>query len=264
MACIFNRFSALFLRASYFPVALFFTLTVLLASQTVMAAGNHEGGHGHDQTTGIGRPGSATEVMRTIAIAMSDNMRFTPASVAVAQGETIRFAVSNTGKLVHEFNLGTEQQQKEHYELMKKFPGMVHDEPNSVSLPPGEQGEVIWQFTEAGEVGFACLHPGHYEAGMKGSVQVAANVAETAQDLIWAEGEVRKVDPQTGKITIKHGPLVQLDMPPMTMVFTVNDKTLLNNLKVGDSVSFQVVSESGGRLVVTDIKPAGGDHSSHH
>jgi Cu(I)/Ag(I) efflux system protein CusF len=160
MACMFNRCSALFLRASFLP------LTLLLASQTVMAAGNHEGGHGHDQATGIGRP------------------------------------------------------------------GMVHDEPNSVSLPPG--------------------------------VQVAANTAETDQDLIWAEGEVRKVDPQTGKITIKHGPLIQLDMPPMTMVFTVMDKTLLDNLQVGDPVSFQVVSEDGGKLVVTDIKPAAGDHSSHH
>ena len=57
---------------------------------------------------------------------------------------------------------------------MKKFPEMEHDEPNKISLAPGKQGEVIWQFSKAGTVDFACLHVGHFEAGMKGQVKVAA------------------------------------------------------------------------------------------
>ena len=103
---------------------------------------------------------------------MTDNMRFTPSTVTVRKGETVRFVVKNSGQLKHEFNLGTEKDLKEHYEMMKKFPEMEHDEPNIASVAPGKTGEVIWQFTKAGTVKFACLHPGHYEAGMKGAVKV--------------------------------------------------------------------------------------------
>ncbi|MNV75444.1 hypothetical protein D3C71_1687300 [compost metagenome] len=56
---------------------------------------------------------------------------------------------------------------------MKKFPEMEHDEPSKISLAPGKQGEIIWQFTKAGDVNFACLYPGHYDAGMKGQVKVS-------------------------------------------------------------------------------------------
>ena len=133
------------------------------------ASGNHAGGHGSDS---IGKPGVASKVTRTIAIDMSDAMRFTPSTVQVRRGETIRFVVTNSGQLKHEFNLGTEADLKAHYAQMLKFPEMEHDEPNLVSLAPGKTGEVIWQFTKAGTVHFACLHPGHYEAGMKGTVAV--------------------------------------------------------------------------------------------
>lgn len=60
----------------------------------------------------------------------------------------------------------------EHLEQMKKFPGMEHDEPGKITLEPGKQGEIVWQFTKAGVVDFACLLPGHYEAGMKGAIKV--------------------------------------------------------------------------------------------
>jgi uncharacterized cupredoxin-like copper-binding protein len=103
---------------------------------------------------------------------MSDNMRFSAPLIRVKQGETVRFVVQNLGKVKHEFSLGTEKELLEHYEQMKKFPDMEHDEPSKVSLAPGAKGEVIWQFTKAGTVHFACLHPGHYDAGMKGLVKV--------------------------------------------------------------------------------------------
>ncbi|MOA27024.1 Copper binding protein, plastocyanin/azurin family [compost metagenome] len=104
---------------------------------------------------------------------MSDNMRFSAPLITVKQGETIRFVVKNLGKVKHEFSLGTEQELLEHYEVMKKFPDMEHDEPSKVSLAPGGKGEVIWHFSKAGTVNFACLHPGHYDAGMKGRIKVA-------------------------------------------------------------------------------------------
>jgi uncharacterized cupredoxin-like copper-binding protein len=147
-------------------------LTALALSSDALASGTHAGGHG-DEDTAIGKPGVAAKVSRTVSVEMSDNMRFTPSEIKVKRGETIRFAVKNAGQVKHEFSLGTKKELAEHYALMKKFPDMEHDEPNKVSLAPGKQGEVVWQFTKSGNVDFACLHPGHYEAGMKGLVKVS-------------------------------------------------------------------------------------------
>lgn len=144
---------------------------ILAGASGTFAAGSHAGGHG---TQAIGKPGVAAKATRTIAIDMSDTMRFTPSTIKVRRGETIRFVVTNSGQLKHEFNLGTEADLKAHYAQMLKFPEMEHDEPNLVSLEPGKTGEVIWQFTKAGTVHFACLHAGHYEAGMKGTVAVGS------------------------------------------------------------------------------------------
>lgn len=74
----------------------------------------------------------------------------------------------------------------------------------------------------------------------------------TAPEL--AEGEVRRIDQETGKVTLRHGPIKNLDMPPMTMVFTASDPALLAPLKVGDKVRFQAVQEAG-KYMVTDIQP---------
>lgn len=144
---------------------------VLLVTTAATAAGKHDGGH-HESP--IGKPGVASKVSRTIQVDMSNGMRFKPADIRVKQGETIRFVLKNTDSVKHEFSLGTPQELLEHYEVMKKFPDMEHDEPNKISLAPGKQGEVIWQFTKAGAVDFACLHVGHFDAGMKGQVKVAA------------------------------------------------------------------------------------------
>jgi Cu(I)/Ag(I) efflux system periplasmic protein CusF len=69
-----------------------------------------------------------------------------------------------------------------------------------------------------------------------------------------ADGEVRKIDKENRKITLKHGEIKSLDMPPMTMVFQVSDASLLDKVKAGDKVQFSAVQE-GGKLTVTDIKP---------
>jgi len=70
-----------------------------------------------------------------------------------------------------------------------------------------------------------------------------------------AEGEIRKISKDTGKLTIKHGPIKSLDMPPMTMVFTAKDPTMLDTVAVGDKVRFVAVDE-GGKMLVTNIQPA--------
>ena len=103
---------------------------------------------------------------------MSDAMRFKPASIKVKRGETVRFIVRNTGKVKHEMVLGTIKELKEHAALMRKSPQMEHADPNQVSVDPGMTGELVWQFTRAGTFDFACLVPGHFEAGMVGKIRV--------------------------------------------------------------------------------------------
>ena len=129
--------------------------------------------HEHHDSGSIGVAGDAAKASRTVQVDMSDAMRFTPSRLAVRQGETVRFVIKNSGALKHEFVLGTEKELKEHYELMKKFPEMEHSDPNMVTVAPGTTGEVVWRFTRTGKVDFACLQPGHYDAGMKGAVTVA-------------------------------------------------------------------------------------------
>ena len=149
-----------------------FTALFALAAAAASATGNHVGGHG-DGDEAIGKPGTAARATRTIHVDMTDGMRFTPADLRVKQGETVRFVVKNSGQLKHELVLGTERELKEHYEAMKKNPEMEHADPNMVTLAAGKSGEIVWQFTKAGKVDFACLQPGHYDAGMKGAVTVA-------------------------------------------------------------------------------------------
>jgi len=130
-------------------------------------AQEHEG---HAAT--LGEPGKPEKVSRTIEVQMSDAMRFTPSSFKVKRGQTIRFVLTNTGQVKHEMVLGTIKELKEHAALMQKFPDMEHADPNMVTVEPGKTGELVWRFTKAGTFDFACLQPGHFEAGMVGKIAV--------------------------------------------------------------------------------------------
>lgn len=253
---------------------------LLACATATFAAGNHAGGHAHgpDKASAIGEAGMAANVTRTVEVDMSDAMRFTPAAIQAKQGETIRFVVKNSGQLGHEFVLGTEKDLKAHYEVMKKNPHMEHAEDNMLTVAPGQSGELLWRFTQAGTVDFACLQPGHYDTGMKGKVAVASSgqtarpamgvsgmtqvndVATSApkKDMTGMEmsdGEVKKIDKETQKITLKHGPIKNLDMPGMTMVFKVSDPSLLDKVKAGDKVQF-IAENQGSAMVVTAIETA--------
>jgi putative spermidine/putrescine transport system substrate-binding protein len=120
----------------------------------------------------IGQPGDPHQVSRTIAVTMSDNMRFTPDRIEARKGETIRFVLQNEGQLRHELVLGEPEALRRHAAMMRMMPDMLHSGPNMASLAPGERGELIWKFTRSGTVTFACLQIGHMEAGMRGAVAV--------------------------------------------------------------------------------------------
>ena len=103
---------------------------------------------------------------------MADTMRFGPSDITVKEGETVKFVVANKGQMMHEMVIGTMDELKAHGELMKKHPGMEHDEPYMAHVSPGKKEEMVWQFTKAGEFYYACLVPGHFEAGMIGKIKV--------------------------------------------------------------------------------------------
>lgn len=120
----------------------------------------------------FGHTGDPAKVSRTIKVEMADTMRFTPSEIIIKRGETVRIAPTNSGKILHEIVLGTMQELKAHAALMKKFPGMEHDEPHMAHVAPGKTEGIVWQFTKSGEFYYACLIPGHFEAGMFGKVIV--------------------------------------------------------------------------------------------
>lgn len=119
-----------------------------------------------------GIEGEAKAVRRTIVIRMTDNMRFVPDRIDIKRGETVRLVAENAGKVLHELVIGTAQELEEHAALMKKFPNMEHDEPWMTHVDPGKSGEILWNFNRAGNFQFACLLPGHFEAGMRGQIRV--------------------------------------------------------------------------------------------
>lgn len=99
-------------------------------------------------------------------------LRFGPSDITVKQGETIKFVVHNKGKMLHEMVLGTKEELKAHGHLMKKHPGMERDERYMAHVSAGKKQTMVWQFTNAGEFYYACLLPGHFEAGMVGKIKV--------------------------------------------------------------------------------------------
>ncbi|WP_417516160.1 cupredoxin domain-containing protein [Marinobacter sp.] len=166
------------------------TAVAMSMSLTALGAGTHERGHGHSAKSG--EPGKASDASRSITVEMYDNY-YEPETIEVKPGETVRFVVLNKGQLVHEFNIGTPDMHEAHQKEMKMMvehgviqggklnhdmmemdmgngQSMKHDDPNSVLLEPGESQEVVWTFSEKGNIEFACNVPGHYQAGMYGEV----------------------------------------------------------------------------------------------
>ncbi|MBX9676288.1 MAG: hypothetical protein CTY35_14100 [Methylotenera sp.] len=139
-----------------------------------------DSGDSHSGQTAYGIVGDPKKVTRTIKLSMGDNMRFSQDNISIKQGETIKFVVANQGKILHEMVIGTIKDLQEHAEMMKQMPGMQHNDPNMVSVKPSYSGDIVWTFNKAGQFDFACLQPGHSEAGMKGKLMVVADNSQPA------------------------------------------------------------------------------------
>lgn len=127
----------------------------------------------------------AQVVSRSVEVRMDDQMRFYPSRIDVQAGETLRFVVRNDGQVEHELVLGSESSLREHAEAMKQGTGHAHGHAGgaAISLSPGQTGELVVTFPNATTVQMACLVPGHYEAGMRGTIEVSpASAAAPAAD----------------------------------------------------------------------------------
>lgn len=121
----------------------------------------------------FGIAGDPAKVTRTVHLSMSDKMRFTPGRLAVKQGDTVKFVITNKGRMLHEMVLGTRKDLQQHADMMKRFPDMEHDEPYMAHVKPGKTEEMVWTFNQPGEFDYACLIPGHFQAGMIGKIVVS-------------------------------------------------------------------------------------------
>lgn len=120
-------------------------------------------------------PGKAAQVDRTIRITTLD-ISMDKTRLDVRAGESVRFIVTNKGQLTHEFIIGDAREQAEHEQEMQQMPDMdMPDEPNGITLKPGQTKTLIWTFGQKGEVEFACHVSGHFAAGMVGKIFVSAN-----------------------------------------------------------------------------------------
>jgi uncharacterized cupredoxin-like copper-binding protein len=130
----------------------------------------HEGEH-----FSAGEPGNPKNPFRVVEVTMHEGngaMGFSPATLEVKRGEQIKFIITNGGALAHEFILANEKDNLKHAELMKKYPDMEHDDPNGKTVQPNAHNEILWRFSKSGTFEYACLIPGHREAGMIGKVTV--------------------------------------------------------------------------------------------
>ncbi len=144
----------------------------LLTGPAIAGAGAP--GHSHAGFS-AGEPGNPKKPSREIVVTMHEgdgNMRFSHNDIKVRRGEQIKFVLKNAGELDHEFVLATIKDNDKHAKLMIKYPDMEHADPNAKRVATKKSDEMLWRFTKAGEFEFACLIPGHREAGMRGKIVV--------------------------------------------------------------------------------------------
>jgi uncharacterized cupredoxin-like copper-binding protein len=170
-----------------FRLALVGTLVLVLAgcSTASLSPSMHDMGDGHSDMPmtsdghgefAWGEPAEASDADRVVEISMLDELRFDPDAVEVAVGETVTFRVTNDGRIVHDFTLCDEHMQEEHdAEMAEGMPDMGHDEPNVLTLEAGQSGELTWRFTAPASILYGCPVPGHYDAGMVGTVAITGS-----------------------------------------------------------------------------------------
>jgi uncharacterized cupredoxin-like copper-binding protein len=133
----------------------------------------HDGGAVHDDAAGTnGGSGKASDVTRTVRMDAGDTT-FNVKRIQVRPGETIKFVITSKSSIPHEFVIASHDEHLEHRKMMQEMAGMkMNDEPNAITVDPGQTKELIWKFGQNKDVEFACDIPGHAERGMAGTFRV--------------------------------------------------------------------------------------------
>lgn len=159
-----------------------------------LTAANASPGH---ETPNIGQSGDVSLVDRVVEVDMGE-MYFAPNSYEFERGETVRFVLKNSGRVVHEFAIGTDEMQDAHAQEMRvmmregmitprklrhdrmREAGMMHVDANARLLEPGAAAELVWTFSgEQDELIFACNVPGHRDAGMEATAVISGGKGES-------------------------------------------------------------------------------------
>jgi len=146
-------------------------IVALPAAHTARADGA-KGHESHEPHSLAGAPGDPAKVGKVIHVRMLDSMRFEPHRMVVRSGQTVKFVVTNAGKLRHEFGIGTRDEHRAHGEMMLADPEMKHEDGSAITVEPGQTKELVWRFGKPGMFEAACQVPGHYPAGMMSTIVV--------------------------------------------------------------------------------------------
>ena len=164
----------------------FISIVLFSISSVVIASDSHSGSHSHaiehDHGRGeyvqsaVGMPTKPEQATKTVNVELLDTMRFKfSEEVKIKNSDVVKFVVTNTGRLPHEFSIGNQQEQDAHRQMMRNMPTMHHEDSNTVLLKPNETKEITWHFKGSEDVVFACNIPGHYEAGMHSTVKITTD-----------------------------------------------------------------------------------------
>ena len=115
----------------------------------------------------VGMPAKGAKPDKVVHVLLSDDMKITfKNKVDIEPNDVVQFVVMNTGKIDHEFSIGSASEQLEHREMMKNMGNHAHDSGSTVTVEPGKAKQLLWHFHGDNNVEFACNIPGHAEAGM--------------------------------------------------------------------------------------------------
>ncbi|MDL5027304.1 copper-resistant cuproprotein CopI [Vibrio gigantis] len=121
----------------------------------------------------VGMPATGAKPDKVVHVLLSDDMKITfKNKVDIEPNDVVQFVVMNTGKIDHEFSIGSASEQLEHREMMKNMGNHAHDSGSTVTVKPGKAKQLLWHFHGDNNVEFACNIPGHAEAGMLKKIEL--------------------------------------------------------------------------------------------
>ncbi|EOX1770773.1 cupredoxin family protein [Vibrio cholerae] len=167
------------IKKTLLVIALTFTVTTALAhsmDHSKMDHGampmDHSQMMGMEGMSDVGMPAPGAKANKVVHVILSDDMKITfKQDVTIEPNDVVQFVVMNTGKIDHEFSIGSAVEQLKHREMMRQMGNHEHDSGSTVTVKPGKTKE-LWHFQGDNKVEFACNIPGHAEAGMVKSIEL--------------------------------------------------------------------------------------------